>query len=219
MKATLQFDPRDRSYGPATESVRAILRGWSEIDWFGQGPRNPFRAAQRFAEHHARARLHRPDQFPPSFDARLKKGNWTTFAELCERARTSGWDWKHGPLERLSSEHSRAKKWSPQENLSPGTQPRPGDLLFSFEGNVVWTGLGMTVDFAAALPKERAELAAWYTSYADLDALFAIEWQLAERSDDTSDNPFLPLLDCYASGILPFGFGPDEFVLFALTEA
>lgn len=205
MKATLQFNPQGRSYGPATESVRAILSGWAEVDWFGQGPRNPLRAAQRFAEHHARARLHLPDQFPPSFEARLRKGDWSTFAELCQRARArDGWDWKHGPLERLSVEHARAKKWSAEKE---SLHPQPGDLL-----------LGMSVDFAASLPTERAELAAWYKSYADVDALFAIEWQLAERSNDTSENPFLPLLDCYASGILPFGFGPDEFVLFALSE-
>ncbi|AKU99587.1 hypothetical protein AKJ09_06251 [Labilithrix luteola] len=199
MKAVLEFDPQERSYGPATESVRAILRGWADVDWFGQGPRNPFRAAQRFAEHHARARLHLPDEFPPSFDARIARGDWNAFAELCGRARANrSWSWKSGPLERLSFQHQRTKNWTPEESLA---------------------GLGMKLDFATALPKERAELAGWYKSQADMDALFAIEWQLAERSNDTSANPFLPLLDCYASGILPFGFGPEEFVLFALTEA
>jgi hypothetical protein len=221
VKPTLQFDPAERDYGPATDSVRSILAGWAAVDWFVAGPKNPLRAAHRFAEHHARARLHLPSSYPASFDARLKRGGWDDFDALCASVRRPGsWSWKYGPLKDVSSHHSQAAGWSPLEHVSASpavpTPPRPGDLFLRYGENVVWTGLGMTLDFRASLPPARAELCAWYTSYADMDALFAIEWQLAERSNDTSANPFLPLLDCYAAGILPFGLGPEEFVLLAL---
>lgn len=224
MKRRLDFDPEERNYGPASASVRNILRAWAEVSWF-DGQRNPLRAAMRFAEHHARARLHLPgpDAFLPTFEARLARGGWEKFSELCAQVRRGGaWDWKYGPLKKLSLQHSRAAGWSPEEILPPATEPpsppRPGDLFFRVGDSVVWTGLGLKLETEAPLRQDQLELANWYIGYADMDALFAIEWQLAERSNDTSTNPFLPLLDCYAAGVLPFGLGPEEFVLFALDS-
>jgi hypothetical protein len=215
MKRRLEFDPEEHDYGPASASVRNVLRAWAEVSWF-EGPRSPLRAAQRFAEHHARCRLHMPEGFPPTFEARLTRGGWERFAELCARVRRPGaWDWKHSQLKQLSARHKRAERWSPEETTPVGRPSRPGDLFARIGQSIVWSGLGLTVD--VPFRSGQAELGGWYVSYADMDAYSAIEWQLASRSDDTSDNPFLPLLDCYAAGILPFGLSPEEFELFSLV--
>jgi hypothetical protein len=52
--------------------------------------------------------------------------------------------------------------------------------------------------------------------YALMDAMECITWQLAEPSADLlADNPFLPLVRCYAAGFYPFALGPRTIVLFA----
>jgi hypothetical protein len=66
-----------------------------------------------------------------------------------------------------------------------------------------------------ALPREgRGETARFYLGYAHFDVLDCIKWQLAKGSNDLVDNPFLPLLLCYAAGAYPFSLARDAVVMF-----
>ncbi len=65
------------------------------------------------------------------------------------------------------------------------------------------------------MPPAAADDAGFYLSYANMDAIECIEWQLAERSNDVDGNPFVPLLHCYGVGYYPFSHGPAEVTLFA----
>jgi hypothetical protein len=47
-----------------------------------------------------------------------------------------------------------------------------------------------------------------------MDAIAAVEWQLAECDDRLERNPFVPLIRCYQAGFYPFSLGPHEIVLF-----
>lgn len=221
MKRALDFDPAERHYGPATESVRAILRRYADVEWFSGGPVDHERALHSFREHHARSRHHSPTSSPASIEVRVIEDDWRGFEKLCARVRRPGaWEWKFAQLKHLVKVHSRACGWSPEENTPSAsaevTPLRPGDLFLRHGDVVIWLGLGLKKLPPEWLSPARSELASWYLSYADFDALHAIEWQLAKRGDDADDNPFMPLIDCYAAGVLPFGLAPNTFVLLAL---
>jgi hypothetical protein len=50
--------------------------------------------------------------------------------------------------------------------------------------------------------------------YCDIDLFEALEWQLAEPECPLSDNPFVPLLELYATAHYPFHLSADRVVLF-----
>ena len=224
MKRRLDFDPERCSYGAATLAVRRILREWAEVDWFvpPRGLVATVRATRLFSEHHALARSLRPDLFEGPLEVELVRGNFADFAALCERVRQPGmkWDWKYGALKQLSYAHSRAHGFSleNQTALAAEGSPTPGFLFFRVGDHVMWNPLMPKLELEPWLTPAQAELAAWYLGYADMDVGECIEWQLAERSDDLSGNPFAPLLRCYAEGCLPFGIGPSEVILFAFDR-
>ena len=223
MKGKLAFDPAQYDYGLASAAVRWILLESEDIDWLAPpaDAHAQARAIALFREHNALARSHTPELFPANLEIEAEVSNWEDFADLCDRVRApSAWDWKYSVLKKLSRQHSEERAWSRSDeahgcvNLRSGAQPRPGDLFIRLDENVIWTGVAPKLDLRATLPPDRAELAAWYISYANMDMMECIEWQLAERSDRLEANPFVPLLRCYATGFLPFGLDATHFVLF-----
>ena len=217
MRGTFTVDPMRCNYGPGTEAVRQILAEWMAIDWFEPPTARDaaVNAAARYEEHHARARAFLPERFAERVKIEIRRGTWLELSTLCGRVRAStSWDWKFGSLKPLARAHSRQLGLRMHE-LAPadttrGEVPDPGDLFFSIGGQVIWQGL------SPALAPGLSPAAQWYLSYAQMDALEALEWQLAERSDRLEENPFVPLIRGYATGFYPFVFGPDDMVLFAL---
>jgi hypothetical protein len=227
MKGKLAFDPAQYDYGVATPAVRQILLEWADVDWFAppvdEGAQTL--AIALFREHNALARVHMPDVFPAKLEVESEVMGWEEFDELCERVRApSAWDWKYSVLKRLSLHHSKARAWSRDDEaqrcvaLESGAQPRPGDLFVRLGDQVIWTAVAPKIDLGDALPPDRATIAAWYLSYANMDMMECIEWQLAERNDALEANPFVPLLRCYATGFLPFGLDAATVVLFAFRR-
>jgi hypothetical protein len=47
-----------------------------------------------------------------------------------------------------------------------------------------------------------------------MDLMECLEWQLAEKSADLAENPFLPLVRGYATGFYPFGLASGAYALF-----
>lgn len=225
MKASFGFDPAACEYGDATVAVRQILSAWTAIDWLVAPPRGAGAAAAAlFEEHHQKGRAHAPDLFAARIDVRPVRGGWGDFSELCARVRTPGaWDWKYSALKPLSHAHSQARGWSlqneaPPASLGPPRGPGTGDLFWRFGDHTMWVDLSPRLDLRSALPPLPAEAAAWYLGYTGMDVLEAVEWQLAERSSHLDDNPFVPLLRCYAAGFHPFSLGPGTVVLFGFER-
>ncbi len=227
MRGALDFDPAECDYGPATGAVRRILREWEAVDWFAPPPDDHAagRAMALLREHNDLAHGHMPEVFSASLNVESELGGWETFADLCARVRAPGaWDWKYSALKVLSHRHAKAKGWSKDDevvgaaNLENGARPRPGALFVRVANVVFWTNVAPKVALHETLSPDRAAIAAWYLSYANMDVMEAIEWQLAERSDDVARNPFVRLLDCYATGFLPFAVDRDTFVVFALRD-
>lgn len=70
MKGTLDFDPAQYEYGPATTAVRQILLEWYAIDWFVP-PRDDaagFSSMRLFGQHTACALAYQPELFPVSVE-------------------------------------------------------------------------------------------------------------------------------------------------------
>lgn len=230
MKGTFRIDPAACRYGAATGAVRQILTEWMAIDWFvPPGPRAEVNATAMFEEHHRRARAYAPDLFAADLELRTVRGDLAGFADLCARVRSSssGWDWKFSALKPLSSRHSKARGWSVNQwslnagvpSLQAGQVPGPGDLFVRLGDTAIWNSVDPTLDLTNALPKDHAEVANFYVSYAVMDAMECLEWQFAEPSADLlTDNPFLPLVRCYAAGCYPFALGPGTVVLFAFRR-
>jgi hypothetical protein len=227
VRGKLAFDPAQYDYGGATPAVRQVLLEWADVDWFAP----PLDAGAQalasalFQEHNALARVHMPDVFPANVEVESEVAGWEAFADLCERVRApSAWDWKYSALKRLSLHHSNARAWSKDDEaqrcvtLDSGAQPRPGDLFVRLGDMVIWTAVAPKIQFEDALPPDRAAIAAWYLSYANMDIMECIEWQLAERDQSLEANPFVPLLRCYATGFLPFALDATTVVLFAFRR-
>jgi hypothetical protein len=226
-----ELDPEQCEYGAATPPVRTILRTWLAIDWLA--PAAATDAAALFAGHHACARAHAPELFPDGLKISSVRGGWPEFAELCTRVRApDAFDWKYGAIKRLSHEHSRRHGLQLRDHpacidIASGVLPGPGALFFRWNEAVIWRGLDPRLDRLtgragldrdADLARPHADAIRWYISYAQMDVLAAIEWQLAERSDSLDGNPYAPLIDCYRAGHYPFGLGPHEVALFALRR-
>lgn len=222
MKGTLDFNPEECSYGAATLAVRQIFAEWADVDWFvpPTEPAAESRAVRLLEAHGALAHAFMPALFPSALNVEVRRGEWADFHALTERVRSgaSGWDWKFSALKKLSRAHSKARGWSEEDHartVSPESPPRPGELFFRIGDVVIWTGVGPKMDLTKALRPRDAEVAAWYRSFANMDVTDCIVWQLAEATDATQSNPFLPLLRCYAEGFYPFGLSATELVLFA----
>jgi hypothetical protein len=206
--------------------VQQILSEWMAVDWFTPPALAAEVEAMRlFVTHHMRARAHEPELFPEGLEVRTAEGGWAEFADRCARVRGhDGWDWKFTALKPLSSRHSKARGWSLKEQapelgaLEVGKGSGPGDLFFRFGDSAIWNNLGPKLDLAHALAPAHAEVARFYLSYACMDLMECVEWQLAERSSELTGNPFLPLVRCYAAGFLPFCLGPSTAVLFGFKR-
>lgn len=223
------LDPKACRYGAATPAVQQILSEWFAIDWFEPpGAGAEVSALAAFEEHHRRAQAYASDLFVRGLDLRTVRGSWTTFTELCSRVRApSGWDWKFSALKPLSHRHADAVGWSldawaraegaafvPSVDATHGM--RAEGLFFRVGETVFWNNVGAGLDLSTALPKDHAEAGHFYLSYAVMDMIEGLQWQLAEPTADVfADNPFLPLLRCYAHGLHPFALGRETFVLFA----
>ena len=77
----------------------------------------------------------------------------------------------------------------------------------------------MALWFGLSLDVGAGEAGVWYGSYANMDVIEGIEWQLAEPGAALGDNPFVPRLRLYAAGFYPFSYGPREMVLFTFLPS
>jgi hypothetical protein len=224
LRGELEFDPEKFDYGAATLSVRRILHAWANIDWFVPAlPDGHARAIGAIKKHLSLARTARPELFPEHVQVTTRVGRFAEFRSLCERVSGPGarWDWKFSALKPLSSDHSKEKGWSVHTAAREATEaapPQRGELFLKVGGSGIWFGFWPRINLRTALPPEDAKSAGWYLGYAAVDVLECIEWQLAERSNETRLNPFLPLVHCYAERYYPFAVGPAEIVLFALSD-
>lgn len=221
MKGTFGFDPDRCDLRGATESVRRILNEWVEVDWFVSKPAEiaDERAVRRFEKHQERARLHEPDLFSSQVVIRIERGGWRDFAKLCARVRENrGWDWKEGALKPLSARHSKRFNVRLQDlarvNLEDGETPDARDLFFCLGNSVIWQSLAPKFEPVVPWPLDVASEAIWYLSYAQMDVIAAVEWQVAECDERLDRNPFVPLIRCYDAGFYPFSLGPRDLVLF-----
>lgn len=222
MKGRFDFDPQSCDYGAATLAVRQILTEWANIDWFAPAGDDAI-ATTLFHEHNAKAQNVMPDVFPKHLHIRSAKGSWKEFRALCTQVRVANdtWDWKYSALKKLSRLHSQERGWSLEAHarvVTVESPPEPSDLFFRIGKVALWQAIGPKIAFNDLLSPEDADLAAWYHSYATLDLMEGLEWQLAEGSNHLEGNAFVPLLRCYAAGRYPFGLSPDEVVLFGFTN-
>lgn len=229
MRGTLAFDPAEYTYGEASVGVRRLLKDWAAIDWFVPPTNAPARdrATRSFEEHHRAAHAARPEVFPEDVTIRSKIGGWTDFHALYEQVSAEvhyqagrqgpSWDWKFNGLKDMTRAHSEARGFSLSDvarPISAEEPPRPGELFFAWNDTVIWSAAYPRIDPREYLPPREANVASWYLGYANMDVTEAIEWQLAERSNDLSTNPFVPLMRVYAEGFYPFSLAPNEVVLF-----
>lgn len=222
MKAVLEFDPDGCDYGPATPAIRRILVEWTEIDWFVASGASDAELARLFAEHNALAHRRAPQVFAERVEIRCVQGGWPEFMAWCTRVRDQKWDWRFAGLKKLSSEHAKARGWSFEAEaprLQPG-QPRPGALFVRIDRDngtpmVLWNSFLPRISGLKTISHPPAtESAEFYTGHAQIDAFNAIQWQLANASDDMTGNPFVPLIRCYRAGAYPFSLDRDTAVLF-----
>lgn len=205
MKAKLELDPATLD-DPA---LRRLLLEWSEIDWLQRGTSaNAAVAARCFEAHHARAHACAPDFFAERVNVTARISSWTELAALCDAVRggAAPWDWKFSGLKRLTRRHSEAHGWS--------LERAPQSPLFVRVGANVFWSLTTTLDLRE-LPPAAREPMNWYASYTAIDLSHALEWQLAEPGARLEDNPFVPLLRCYAAGFLPFMLDRETVTLWA----
>lgn len=222
MRSSLKFEPGEYDYGAPTEAIRAVLAEWTEIDWFEPNAVSPDHAASLFREHQRLAHAHAPELFPIDISIRIITGDRNDFTSWCRRVRSeTSWDWKFSILKTLSSQHAKARAWSPEIECERSVGPsRPGDIFFVIGDDkggkqVIWNSTMTAPPELDALPREGfGEAARFYISYANNDALDCMKWQFAERSADMSTNPFLPLLLCYEAGTYPFSLEKESMVLF-----
>lgn len=209
-------------YGPATPAVRRLIAEWRAIRWFAPpDPGAAARAIELIGEHNALARAHAPESFPPALSVQLSEGSWSDFIALCDRVREpQPWDWKYGALKRLSAEHSR--RWglelSTRLTFVEARELGDDDLMLMFGGGVVWNMGPVAVGLAEDTAPERRTAAGWYASYAQMDIIAAVEWQIAASTVDLAGDPFVPLVRCYAARLYPFSLAADRLLLFAFRE-
>lgn len=223
MKTSFGFDPADYDYGPTTVALRRILNEFSAIDWFvpPSCASNRERAVALLGEHNALARKYEPELFPApeNISVRTEITDGSRFIELCELAKRvpAEWDWKYGALKKLLVRHrngwSRLEQARAIQSLDHDAL-RPGDLFVCIGDSAHWK-VPCQLD-TSGLPKDHADAASWYFSYAATDMMECLEWQFAQKNTTVETNPFFPLLRCYGTGFYPFRLKPTSFVLCAL---
>lgn len=223
MTSPKPFDATIYECGPATDAVRRLLTDYAAIDWFVPPTVDEARARGFMHRHHARGRDIAPDLFAPHLHIEHAEGDAHAFFAWCERVRMDparGWDWKYGVLKPLTKRHSEACGWS-MDAHPPPTHPldATGRLFLSFPGgHSVWNVRLPPVVLPTAPPDEEArrvhEALRFFKGYCDIDLFEALEWQLAEPECPLSDNPFVPLLELYATAHYPFHRSADRVVLF-----
>lgn len=215
-----------RDHGPATDAVRAVVSLWAAIDWFVPTDVDSAVAVACYRDHLARRRAAAPDLFVDddvfSVDARV--GGRSEFDALCARFRPpqGQWDWKLGPLRKMSQRHTTQHNWSLAQFL--GT-PECADLgvgdglLFWSVGNTVnWTfNTTLEPDPGVPPPTPTYEPAAadWYFRHAVDDLTSCLQWQLAAGHSEMEENPFLPLVQLHHTGHNLFVFKDHRITLFA----
>lgn len=217
MKGPISVIPSKLDAGPATAAVRSILIDWAAIDWFVP-PGGPGQHAQElFAKHCTAAHRHTPTLYSEAVDLEFSSGRWEDFFAMCSRVRSaSAFDWKYRVLKILSRDHAQSCGWSSQTEASMlQKEPDGSDTLIHRVGNhVFWCSPVPKLDLAA-LSKEHAESAQFYLSYASIDAIDAVQWQLADPRSPLAENPFMPLLRCYAAGFYPFMISATSVIMFS----
>ena len=140
------------------------------------------------------------------------------------------WDWKLGPLKTLSREHWRSQGWTPEscahvvKELKP---PHEGALFLRPEmvetspipgiNHTMWNPPLPKLEYPHHMTAEQAALGDWYLHYATADVMEAAAWQLASGTNSLSGNPYVPLLECYSLGYLPFSLDPTNYVAFSFA--
>ena len=214
----LSVDPDLVSCGEATRAVRSLLRLHARTRWFEPGPTDK---PVWFARHLALVRPHAPSAFARDVVVSDHVGGWSVLESLAARARarpTSGLDWKFDVLKPIGRDHSRARGWTPALHAQrfQTTEPSDGDLFFLYGETAMWRLPTPTIDLSRAGPAREA--AGWYQGFAAADLIEALEWQLAEGTDDMETNPFLPLLLGYAHGQYPFVLDESHVIVFRFGE-
>ena len=217
---------RPELYGDAAAALQQILALWMSIEWFAVPKHDDAdRAIALLETHQALGHRHLPELFP-ALNVSLRRGGPEHFVALrrAQARDTKPWDWKYGALKVLSRRHSQEHGWTLQGQTQLATDVASGDTtgyIFQRVGELVmpalpspsWNPRGPAMTSASF-----SESARWYRAYALMDALACVEWQLAESSAPLTTNPLLPLLQCYATGHLPFSHGPSEMQLFSFDE-
>jgi hypothetical protein len=222
VKGPLTVDLALHDFGAAEPAILRIVSLWQDIDWF-EPPTQPSAIGHaHLLGHQHLGHRHAPEHFAARIDVEHRHGGWPEFVALCHRVRQPGaFDWKLGPLKSLLGAHDRRCQFSlsaaAPRYLREGVEFEYRHLLIMpCNGSFVWGCLRPTLDLER-LGDAVAESARFYLSYAQGDALDAIQWQLAEPGSPIDSNPFLPLLHGYASGYYPFALSETQFVLFHFT--
>ena len=219
MKGPLLLDRSRHDFGAAAPAVLSILAEWEAIDWFEPHSQLSDSGQAHLRNHQRLAHRYAPQQFRERVDIQNRHGGWADFVECCQSVRRiDAFDWKYSRLKTLSGLHNKRHDFSiavaARTCLRDRSEISPHSLVMALTDTVcLWGSLGPDLDFSQ-LPKEAAESASFYRSYAHADALDAIQWQLAEPQSAIDENPFLPLLHCYAAGAYPFALSETRFVLF-----
>lgn len=193
--------------GPATAAVVRLLDLYAGADWFAPATSSAAEARAVFARHHALAHALAPDLFVRDVQVSCVAGGEAEFRALCEEVRGQPeWDWKYGALKVLGARHSERHDFRARALRTP------------VEEQTVFMVVDQMVFWRPPLPQfdgehGRGEVASFYKLYADMDVIFGIEWQLADPRADLEDNPFLALVELYATGHYPFHVARDRMVL------
>jgi len=223
MTSSKAFDASTYECGPATDAVRRLLTDYAAIDWFVPPTVDEARARAFMHRHHARGRDVAPDLFAPHLVVEHASGGAREMHDWCERVRLNpprGWDWKYGVLKPLTKRHSEAHGWH-MAALPPPTNPlvAAGRLFLTLPGghsvwNVPLPPVTLPTTPADAEARRVHEALRFFKGYCDIDLFEALEWQLAESECPLSENPFVPLLELYATAHYPFHLSADRVVLF-----
>jgi hypothetical protein len=212
----LSVDPDLVSCGEATRAVRSLLRLHARTRWFEPGPIDK---PLWFEKHVSLTRPHAPSAYAADVRITEQVGGWPEFERLASASRslTNKLDWKFGVLKPMVKAHSEARGWSPTAHAKRfhGPEPASGDLFLVHDEHALWLPVA---GMRRTSPPEVREAGWWYQGFADSDFIEALEWQLAEGTDDVETNPFLPLLLGYAHGQYPFVLDASHVVVFGFRE-
>jgi len=208
VKARIVVDP---SQLRASDEIRGLVAAYADIDWFTP-PAKPVDARGLFRDYHALAYEYAPDRFAPRVELEEIAGTEAEFAALCARVReeSTGWDWQYGGLKLMSRAHTEAHGGIRADGVFVSDLPDPGALAFRMNGNLIWCVQLPQLDGAT-------EAQAFYKSYADLDLIEAIQWQLAEPTCPLDRNPFVVLGRLWENGVYPFHHGQTSATLFTFA--